>query len=206
MMERTALGSRSNCAAQAWPGQATGAALPNRSSRRKSQARSHSPNTVIGHCTHPDPTKHPTRSSLLATSDPRPRSGRQSIPIGHALGNGLVQPIFRPPSRRSPSDCSPSVFRRDAGLKMLCITDQMLKRRLKQAGLPPHYSPHSFRATGITNFWKMTAPLKPLRELAAVRRFCSKIWSGFGINFELRREGTKCCETNYLSMASRLLV
>jgi len=121
MMERTALGSRSNCAAQAWPGQATGAALPNRSSRRKSQARSHSPNTVIGHCTHPDPTKHPTRSSLLATSDPRPRSGRQSIPIGHALGNGLVQPIFRPPSRRSPSDCSPSVFRRDAGLKMLCI-------------------------------------------------------------------------------------
>ena len=28
----------------------------------------------------------------------------------------------------------------------------MLKRRLKQAGLPAHYSPHSFRATGITNF------------------------------------------------------
>jgi integrase/recombinase XerD len=29
-----------------------------------------------------------------------------------------------------------------------------LKRRLKQAGLPAHYSPHSFRATGITNFWE----------------------------------------------------
>jgi hypothetical protein len=28
----------------------------------------------------------------------------------------------------------------------------MLKRRLKQAGLPTHYSPHSFRAIGITNF------------------------------------------------------
>jgi integrase/recombinase XerD len=28
----------------------------------------------------------------------------------------------------------------------------MLKRGLKQAGLPAHYSPHSFRATGITNF------------------------------------------------------
>jgi hypothetical protein len=27
-----------------------------------------------------------------------------------ALGNGLVQPIFRPPSRRSPSDCFPSLF------------------------------------------------------------------------------------------------
>jgi hypothetical protein len=72
--------------------------------------RSHSPDTVMGHCTLRDPAKHPTRSSLLATSDPRPRSARQSIPIGHALGNGLVQPMSRPPSRRSPSDCSPGVF------------------------------------------------------------------------------------------------
>jgi integrase len=39
----------------------------------------------------------------------------------------------------------------------------MLKRRLKQAGLPAHYSPHSFRATGSTN-WKMTAPLRPFNE------------------------------------------
>jgi hypothetical protein len=38
----------------------------------------------------------------------------------------------------------------------------MLKRRLKRARLPTHYSAHSFRATGITNFWKMTALLKPL--------------------------------------------
>jgi hypothetical protein len=83
--------------------------------------RSHSPYTFIGHSRHHDPTKHPRRSSLPAPSDPRPRTGQQSIPIGHALGNGLVQPIFRPPSRRPPSDCSPSVFRRDAGLKMLCV-------------------------------------------------------------------------------------
>jgi len=47
MMERTAFGSRSNCAAQAWPGQATGAALPNGSSRRNLRHRSHSPDTVI---------------------------------------------------------------------------------------------------------------------------------------------------------------
>jgi hypothetical protein len=33
----------------------------------------------------------------------------------------LVQPIFRPPSRRPPPECSPSISRRDAGLKMLCI-------------------------------------------------------------------------------------
>jgi hypothetical protein len=33
----------------------------------------------------------------------------------------LVQPIFRPASRRPPPECSPSFSRRDAGLKMLCI-------------------------------------------------------------------------------------
>src|SRR5690348_1411 len=38
MMEKTALGSRSNCAAQAWPNQATGEALPNASSRKESKA------------------------------------------------------------------------------------------------------------------------------------------------------------------------
>ena len=34
----------------------------------------------------------------------------------------------------------------------------MLKRRLKQAALPAHYSPHSFRATGITNFLHARPP------------------------------------------------
>ena len=83
--------------------------------------RSHSPYTFIGHSRHRDPTKHPRRSSLPVPPDPRPRTGQQSIPIGHALGNGLVQPIFRPPSRRRPPECSPSISRRDAVLKMLCI-------------------------------------------------------------------------------------
>jgi len=39
MMEKTALGSRSSCAAPAWPNQVKGAALPNGSSRRKSEAQ-----------------------------------------------------------------------------------------------------------------------------------------------------------------------
>src|SRR5207244_1251063 len=72
--------------------------------------RSHFPDITIRTCRQPDPTKHRARSSLPGTSDPRPRSSRQSISIGHALGNGLVQPIFRPPSRRSPSECFPSLF------------------------------------------------------------------------------------------------
>ncbi len=42
----------------------------------------------------------------------------------------------------------------------------MLKRRLKQAGLPAHYSPHSFRATGITNFLENDGSLEAAQRMA----------------------------------------
>ena len=40
------------------------------------------------------------------------------------------------------------------------------KRRLKQAGLPAHYSPHSFRATGITNFLENDGTLEAAQRIA----------------------------------------
>jgi integrase/recombinase XerD len=43
----------------------------------------------------------------------------------------------------------------------------MLKRRLKQAGLPAHYSPHSFRATGITNFLENDGTLEAAQRIAS---------------------------------------
>jgi integrase/recombinase XerD len=42
----------------------------------------------------------------------------------------------------------------------------MLKRRLKQAGLPAHYSPHIFRATGITNFLENDGTLEAAQRIA----------------------------------------
>ena len=81
---------------------------------------SHYPYIFIGHFRHRDPIKR-SHTLTFDSSSPRPKTDQQSIPIGHALGNGLVQPSFRSPSRRSPSDCSPSHFRRVAGLKLLCI-------------------------------------------------------------------------------------
>jgi integrase len=39
-------------------------------------------------------------------------------------------------------------------------------RRLKQAGLPAHYSPHSFRATGITNFLENDGTLEAAQRIA----------------------------------------
>ena len=42
----------------------------------------------------------------------------------------------------------------------------MLKRRLKQAGLPAHYSPHSFLATGITNFLENDGTIETAQRIA----------------------------------------
>ena len=42
----------------------------------------------------------------------------------------------------------------------------MLKRRLKQAGLPAHYSLHSFRATGFTNFLENDGTLEAAQRIA----------------------------------------
>jgi site-specific recombinase XerD len=52
--------------------------------------------------------------------------------------------------------------------RQLVRTDaaDMLKRRLKQAGLPAHYSPHSFRATGITNFLENDGTLEAAQRIA----------------------------------------
>jgi hypothetical protein len=46
----------------------------------------------------------------------------------------------------------------------------MLKRRLKQAGLPAYHSPHSFRATGITNFLENDGTLEAAQRIAGKSR------------------------------------
>jgi hypothetical protein len=52
-----------------------------------------------------------------------PIQDRTAIDTHRSHADGLVQPIFRPPSRRPTPECSPSASRRDAGLKCsaLCI-------------------------------------------------------------------------------------
>jgi integrase len=42
----------------------------------------------------------------------------------------------------------------------------MLKRRLKRVGLPAHYSPHSFRATGIMSFLENDGTLEAAQRIA----------------------------------------
>ena len=49
----------------------------------------------------------------------------------------------------------------------LCRKNGVLKRRLEQAGLPAHYLPHSFRATGITNFLENDGTLEAAQQIAS---------------------------------------
>jgi hypothetical protein len=56
----------------------------------------------------------------------------------------------------------------------------MLKRRLKQAGLPTDYSPHSFWATDMTNFLKMTVLSKPLSGSPAADSRTTKLYERRG--------------------------
>src|SRR6516225_6428504 len=46
------------------------------------------------------------------------------------------------------------------------MLQRWLKRRLKQAGLPSHYSAHSFRATGITNCLENDGTLEAAQRIA----------------------------------------
>jgi site-specific recombinase XerC len=102
--------------------------------------------------------------------------------------------------------------------RLLRHTDaaDMLKRRLKQAGLPAHYPPHSFRATGITNFLENDGTLEAAQRIAGhadsrtaklYARCGSKAFAlGYGKGFAIDLKATKktytpriCClhETNH---------
>jgi integrase/recombinase XerD len=43
---------------------------------------------------------------------------------------------------------------------------EIIKRRLRQAGLPEHYSAHSFRAAGVTNFLENGGSLEVAQRIA----------------------------------------
>ena len=43
---------------------------------------------------------------------------------------------------------------------------RMMKRRLKDAGLPGHFSPHSFRVATVTDLLEQNVPLEDVQYLA----------------------------------------
>ena len=96
----------------------------------------------------------------------------REIPVRHDLQQFIVayiesagcdfaeksSPLFRAAARRT---------RRltQAGLSAGDI-NRMVKRRLRNAGLPDHLSPHSFRVTTITDLLSQGVPLEDVQHLA----------------------------------------
>src|SRR4030088_2815802 len=102
----------------------------------------------------------------------REKGGKEKeIPVHHKLEEYLD--VYLEAAKLSEQPASPH-FRstrgrsRELGTDGLSCKDAwaMLKRRLKQAGLPAHYSPHSFRATGITNFLENDGTLEAAQRIA----------------------------------------
>jgi integrase len=85
------------------------------------------------------------------------RGGTNTI-IRRALENEPESPLFATALGKTGKLSRRPPMRTDAA--------DMLKRRLKQAGLPAHYSPHSFRATGITNFLENDDTLEAAQRIA----------------------------------------
>jgi hypothetical protein len=103
------------------------------------------------------------------------------------------KPVYSRPLLGKPGGIAGALVRTDAA--------DMLKRRLKQAGLPAHYSPFVSRDQHHEFSGKRRQHLKPLSGLpatptarpqnsmmAAVRRYCWRISKGFDISFESCRE------------------
>ena len=95
----------------------------------------------------------------------------KELPVHHKLEELLDQYLKASGLEKEPgSPLFPAALGKTGKLsrRRLVRTDaaDMLKRRLKQAGLPAHYSPHSFRATGITNFLENDGTLEAAQRIA----------------------------------------
>jgi len=95
----------------------------------------------------------------------------KELPVHHKLEELLDQYLKITGLEKEPeSPLFPAALGKTGKLsrRPLLRTDaaDMLKRRLKQAGLPAHYSPHSFRATGITNFLENDGTLETAQRIA----------------------------------------
>src|SRR6185437_14816288 len=74
------------------------------------------------------------------------------------MGEGRDRPLFRSAVRRT---------RQLTGLPLTTKTiGELVKRRLKDAGLPLRLSPHSFRVTAVTDLLTQGVPLEDVQYLA----------------------------------------
>jgi len=103
----------------------------------------------------------------------REKGGRErEIPVRHDL-EGWLNEYIAAAGMEEASKVSP-LFRAAEGKRKALTTAryvahsmrQMMKRRLKDAGLPDLFSPHSFRVTVVTDLLNQNVPLEDVQYLA----------------------------------------
>ena len=92
----------------------------------------------------------------------------REIPVRHDLEGYLREyieaaginqgPLFRTAVRKTKTLTGKAMTGGDIG--------RMMKRRLRDAGLPGHFSPHSFRVTTVTDLLEQNVPLEDVQYLA----------------------------------------
>jgi len=109
------------------------------------------------------------------------RNKVRKIPVSHDLQGWIDEYVVRagvldaPPwtdpetgTKRRP--LFPTAVRKEKRLTNIPMTShnicRMMKRRLREAGLPPDLSPHSFRVTTITDLLDQQLPLEDVQDLA----------------------------------------
>jgi integrase/recombinase XerD len=96
----------------------------------------------------------------------------REIPVRHDLQEIIFNYLDAAGLRDAPKDTPlfQSAVRREKKLSgaVLHVNDvcRMMKRRLKDAGLPDNLSPHSFRVTTITDLLEQGVPLEDVQRLA----------------------------------------
>jgi site-specific recombinase XerD len=87
------------------------------------------------------------------------RHDLQEILLGYIEAAGITEgPLFRTAVRRTMQLRSKTMSAID-----IC---RMIKRRLKAAGLPEQFSPHSFRVATVTDLLEQNVPLEDVQHLA----------------------------------------
>jgi site-specific recombinase XerD len=96
----------------------------------------------------------------------------REIPVRHDLERFLLEYLDAAGLRAAPRDTPlfRSTYRTSGALTERAMTGvdvcRMVKRRLKDAGLPDRYSPHSFRVTTVTDLLNQGVPLSDVQYLA----------------------------------------
>ena len=92
----------------------------------------------------------------------------REIPVRHDLEKFLLEYIEA--AQISEGRLFRTAYRKTKTLTKNAMTGidicRMMKRRLKAAGLPGHFSPHSFRVTTVTELLEQNAPLEDVQYLA----------------------------------------